>query len=466
MIRKLLFIISIVSLCGCGTTHRYKAYQINSYMNEGNYHAVVSKTAGTSKVEKSEPEGTKLLDSLNSGKALFITNNYQHSVKMFDNADTLIDNHYKELITTTAAKEAIININNASVLDYQPMVLDEIYLSSYKILACLAMEDKAGARIEANKAYSKQQNASEYFSREIEKANEEAKSEISSIDAKNQKLWKKNQEETINKYFSDLDKWQGYKNYMNPYSTYLSGLYFMLHAESRSDFETASTYMKRVAGMMPDNSFIRSDLKQAENSSNYNSFCKDNHVWIIYENGMVADFEELRIDVPAFIVTNTITFVSFAMPRPKVRDGAFPYLYATLDGKEKVRTEILTDVDSIFIAEFKRKLPIIMTRAVAQTITKTTMQYAAYKNEDQAWARILVAAYTLATSSADLRSWHTLPKNVQLAKLKIKDSDTLSISIDGGINIEEIKIPRDRNSIVYIRIPSIMSKPAISVIQI
>lgn len=468
MAKHIIVLFLLILLSACGTTHRMKASAINEYMASGDYRAIVKKTTGTSIPSKINIEEVELLDSLNAGNASFFIGDYKASIALFDNADINIDKYFSKSAIKTGSREAIATINNASVLDYEPLMTENIYLSSYKILNYLAQGDKDGARIEVNKAYAKQQSASEYFGRQIEKANKEAQKELNSLDTQNQIIWNKNKDSTINKYFSDLSQWNGYKNYMNPYTTYLSGLYFMVYGQTSSDYETASTYMRRVFGMSPSNSYVRKDLLQAEDLANLKPKGKEKYIWVIYENGMIADYEEVRVDVPAFIVTPNMTIVSFSMPKPRLRFEAFPYLTLSIGNQKNISTEILANVDSMFIAEFKRKLPSIITRAAAQTIAKSAMQYAASQQNDDnyVWASLAATIYTITTSSADLRSWHTLPKNVQIAKIKLGKEEDLSIFANGNIPVGKIKVPKGTNSIVYIRIPSIISKPVISVIKL
>lgn len=465
MTKQLLLLLSIFAISGCGLSHRYKAAQIDNDLIAGQYQNIIKKTLSSSDIEKINTNEHGILDSLNGGTALFFMNENKTAQSILDYADKQIETYFLESVAKFGSREIISTLGNDSIFDYQPMVMDNIYLSTYKILNYLALGDKEGARIEVNRGYDKQQSASVYFGAEIEKANNEAAKELHSLDTENQKLWNNSKDVAISKYYADLEKWHGYKNYMNPYTTYLSGLFFMTNGKGSSDYETASTYMRRVVGMVPQNSFVRKDLIQAESLANFQAR-NNKFVWVIYENGMVAEFEEERLDIPAFIVTRTISFVSFSLPKPKLRWEAFPNLYINYGKQQNIRTEILADVDSMFIAEFNRKLPALITKAVSQAITKAIIQYAAYQQDDSGWASLAATLYTLTTSSADLRSWHTLPKNVQIAKIKIEKNEDLIIQNIDGVPIGEVKVPTDTNSIVYIRIPSIMSKPIISVIKL
>ncbi|MDD4556896.1 MAG: hypothetical protein PHE89_06195 [Alphaproteobacteria bacterium] len=462
---KLSALLSCFLLSACGMTHRNQALFINNAMINGNYQQIAGETLSTTDFSKVGVKDLSLLNSLNGGTSAFLLEDYNCAVDIFEHADQGISQVLQENIMQSGGKAAAETLANASLFDYQPSVMDSLYLSSYKILSALAVEDKEGARIEVNKAYEKQKYASEYFSKEIDKSTEEVKEEAKNLDKQNQENLSGTTKDIINKNFADLKIWQGYKDYMNPYTTYLSGLYFMTNGQSRGDFESASTYMKRVAGMMPQNTSLKKDLKQAEALANTGTASKDKYVWIIYENGMIADFDEIRIDVPTFIVSNQISFVSFALPKPRLRNQAFPEISASFSKGTKVKTELLADVDNMLIAEYNKKLPTLVAKATAKTISTAMMQYQMGK-ELGPWAQLAATAYSLAITSADLRSWYVLPKNVQVAKLKLGKEKTLELFVNESMKLGDIDVPVDQNSIVYIRIPSIMAKPIISVIKL
>lgn len=465
MIKRLFTIFLILLLTSCGTSHRIKAAKIDNAIMHGDYASATLTATGTLNADKIIEDNPDLLDTLNAGPFLFFQNDFEGASKVMDLADIKLSEHFSRSVLSKGGREATTALANASILGYEPMAMDNLYLNSYKALNYLADRNKANARIEINRGYSKQQDIAEYYDKEISKAQKAANKETQELDETNQKQASETQDKLIRENYGDLSKWKGYKNYMNPYVTYVSGLYFLLDARGRSDFETASTYLKRARGMMPKNSIIKNDLAQAEKSSNYNAKSNEKFVWVIYENGMIANFEEIRLTIPVFLVSQDVQLTTFSMPKPKLREQAFNSLsFAFGDGK-KYKSEIIADMDSIFIAEFNKNLPVYLSRAIAQAVAKSMLQYAASQEED-AWASLAAQVYTLSTSSADLRSWHSLPKNVQIAKIPVKKTQNLSIFSKGTDILGEVEIKNDVNTIVYIRIPSIMSKPVISKIEL
>ena len=139
-----------------------------------------------------------------------------------------------------------------------------------------------------------------------------------------------------------------------------------------------------------------------------------------------------------------------------------PYSFAVSNGKKKVTTETLADIDNIFIAEFHKKLPTIVAKAVTKLALQTAAQAVA-QDQFGDLGGIAAAAYSVMTAGADTRSWYSLPKNVQLAKVA-KNGDKITLYI-GDKNID-VTVPENGNSIVYVRTPSAASNPVVEVFNL
>ena len=349
---------------------------------------------------------------------------------------------------------------NASLTDYNPMIMDGIYLHSYTLLNALTQNNKEEAKIQVNRAYAVQQKAVEEFNKEIQKQKEETVKDMMQIQKEAQAVNNKNILNVLNNY-KEFERWHGYANFVNPYITYMSGLYLMTNGHSGSDYETASNYLKRVSGMVQNNRFVKHDLAQANNLAAQKQSNLNPTAWVIFENGLVANFKEFRIDLPVFIATNNVKTASLALPYPQEREAAYQNISVS-NGTQQVKTELLADIDNIFIAEFKKKLPIIVTKAVTK-LTLQTVAQAVMQNKLGDLGGIAMATYSVATAGADTRSWYSLPKNVQLAKIN-KAGSNLTLTI-GGRNYQ-VKVPENNHSVIYVRVPTKESAPVIQVIDL
>lgn len=460
--KALLAVVLPITLAGCGATHKIKFSEFNQAFTQANYCKAADISLDQNgvcemPVADFTPEGFNLDEQLNGGTSLFLAKKSELSAKMFENASGQIQ---KDIESLGIGRSAVEVLANASIVDYNPMIMDGIYVQSYTILNALAQNNKDEAKIQVNRAYNIQQKAVDEFNKEIQKLKEENAKDIAQMQRTEKAANKKNIADVMSNY-KEFERWNGYKNFVNPYVTYISGLYLMTNGHSNSDFEDASNYMKRVSGMVQNNSFVKQDLSLANKLASGTQKKIAPTAWVIFENGMVANFEEFRIDLPIFIATNNVKTASLSLPYPKERQAAYKNISVS-NGNKKVTTQLLTNVDSIFIAEFKKKLPVIVTKAVTKLTLQTVAQAIAQEKMGDLGG-IAMSAYSVMTAGADTRSWYSLPKNVQLAKIA-KKGKYLTLNI-GGSNYK-IEVPQEGNSLVYVRVPMAGTTPTINVINL
>ncbi len=449
-------------LSGCGITNKEKFADFTNAYKKADYckaadKALDEKGMCEKAVDDVNPADFDMDEQLNGGTALFLAKRAEVSSKFFENATTEIQDAIESSGIVRGAVEVVAN---ASMVDYNPMIMDGVYLHAYTFLNALSQDNKDEAKIQINRAYNVQQKAVEEFKKEIQSEKEENSSAFAQMAADVKAASQKNIAEVMGKY-KEINRWKGYSNFVNPYITYISGLYFMTNGTSNSDYETASNYMKRVSGMVNSNRYVKQDLNLANKLAAGTQKKIAPTAWVIFENGLVANFEEFRLDLPIFIATDNVKTASLALPYPKEREAAYNNIGVS-NGKQKVTTELLTDVDSMFMAEFKKKLPTIVTKAVTK-LTLQTVAQAVAQNKLGDLGGIAVSVYSVATAGADLRSWYSLPKNVQLAKIN-KSGSELTLSVGGKDYKTEVSA--DGNSIVYVRVPVAGAEPVINVINL
>lgn len=461
-IKALLAVVLPIAITGCGTSHKMKfadfteAYKAADYCKAADT-ALDEKGVCQMSTEDIDPEDFNIDEQLNGGTSLFLAKKPELSNKIFEKSAELIQEDLESIGLVRGTVEVVAN---ASIVDYNPMIMDGIYLHSYTLLNALAQNNKDEAKIQVNRAYSVQQKAVEEFKKEIQKQNEENAKDASEMEKDAQIANQKNISDVMANY-KEFERFNGYANFVNPYVTYMSGLFLMTNGHSGSDYETASNYLKRVSGMVVNNNYVKQDLSLANKLASGTQKKIVPSAWVIFENGLVANFDEFRLDLPIFIATNNVKTASLALPYPKQREIAYNNISVS-NGKKKVKTELLADIDNIFMAEFKKKLPVIVTKAVTKLTLQTVAQAVA---QDQLGdlGGITMSVYSVMTAGADTRSWYSLPKNVQLAKID-KKGNSLTLNIGG--QDYKIEVPKDGNSIVYVRVPAAGSEPVINVLNL
>ncbi|WP_145960340.1 COG3014 family protein [Leminorella richardii] len=395
-------------------------------------------------------EATHLLWSLEAGALLRMTNQLDRSTKVFDGAELLIKDSETKNIAASGLSQAASMVVNDNVMDYSPRVYDRVMVNTYKALNFWQLADFNNARVEWNRVDDRQRRAAEYFSKEIN----EQKSAIKSNNLG--ESYSKSME-TLEGSGIDVAQWKPYDGYINPASLYLHGLYFLINNENVGDLNKAKESLKR-AYALTKNRQIRSDLNLA-NSKGRNV---PPGVWVIFENGSSARKAERRIDLPLLLVTRKVAYAGIALPTLESGSPAYPYL--SINGGNK--TESFAQMDKIIQGEFKTEFTGILIKELSRAILKTAAQ-ATMMNSDNKTIRILGAITGVAqavTTQADIRSWHTLPYDFQVAYVKWPSSQKIQIAPSGGSAITVDLPATPQPVVVYVRSINSLMPPKVDVL--
>lgn len=408
------------------------------------------------------PKKEDLLWSLQLGSIERLNKNYSQSNEYFDQSEKML-NFFDYQNKTVDSAAAIAT--NENIIPYVGEEYDGIMVNTYKALNFMALGDKELARVEFNRALERQKRAVENFAAEIAKL----KKEIDKEDAKEDSTVKDNVDnpeiqELIQERYPNLFNFKAYPDFVNPFTTYIAGIFFDLDG----DYAKATTLLKESYGMVSDNDYIGQDFVLTEQVLDGKKDFK-NMVWVIFENGMGPVKEEFRIDVPLFIDKRRdrerdFKYFGIALPRLVFRDEAFPYLTIEAEG-QSYKTQQVANMDRVIQTEFEKDFKGILTRAIISATSKAVAQYALSKkgNGKTQVASLLVAAYSFATTAADVRIWTTLPKNFQVARLDIPENRRIAISPAGGQSFQ-VEIPPCNNSLVYVKIPFRQAAPVYDII--
>ena len=427
----------------------------------GHFEAGDFKQAGQfaeSKIKKhGSPSGDDLLWALQLAASQRAQLDHAESIATFDKAEEMLNYYAPESKVLDTVGSTIVNDN---AVPYKGQEYDGIMVNTYKALDFLAEKKPDLARVEFNRALDRQMRAREHFSEEIRKleAKLEKNKEKSNTDARamadDPKIL-----ETVNANYPNLSQFEPYPDFVNPFTTYLAGVYFLLIGENGR----AADLLKETAGMVPDNDYIKKDLILADDVA-AGKVKLENQCWVIFENGLGPTKGEIRIDLPLILVSNRVYYTGVALPKLCPRSVAYPYLTIKSDTGE-YQTRQVADMERVIETEFNKDFKGILMRAIASAAVKTAAQavLSNKKNgEGGELAAFLVAAYSAATTAADVRIWSALPKDFQVARFDIPKNSPLLI-ITPGNTLFEVNIPPCRNAIVYIRIINAGASPVCEV---
>ena len=409
-----------------------------------------------SKIKKGKnPSGDDLLWTLQLASAEKTQLNHQQSITSFDKAEEMM-NHFasnSEVLDTVGS-----TIVNDNIVPYKGQEYDGIMVNTYKALDFLAEKNLELARVEFNRALDRQMRAREHFNEEIRKleAKLDKQKEKTKTDA-HTVAEDPNVMAIVNANYHNLSQFEPYPDFVNPFTTYLAGVYFLLIGEN----SRASDLLKESAGMVPDNDYIKKDLLLADDVAAGKAKL-ENQCWVIFENGLGPVKEEVRLDLPLILVTNRVYYTGIALPRLRPRSIAYPYLTIKTDAGT-YQTRQAADMERVIETEFNKDFKSILIRAIASAVVKATAQASLSNQRNGEWAALLMAAYSAATTAADVRIWSALPKDFQIARCAIPENRTLQIFPAGNIPFE-VNIPPCKNAIVYIRIINAGASPVYEVL--
>ena len=405
--------------------------------------------------KRKNPKGEDLLWALQLGSVERIRKDYQKSTECFDKAEDMLK-YYDEQFTGGDIIGSTVASDNVN--PYRGEEYDGVMVNTYKALNFMAEGKLDLARVEFNRALDRQRRAKEKFVKEISKLNAELEKNQQKNAFAKSNVENPTTHQLLAQKYPNLYNFQAYPDFVNPFATYLAGIFFNLVG----DHSKAVDLLKESYGMVGNNPYIAEDLSTTEDILNRKAKLQ-NTVWVIFENGLGPVKKEFRLDIPLFIATNKVKYVGIALPKLEFRNNAYPYLLVNSNNKEYMTLPV-ADMDRVVQTEFCKDFGGILTRAIISATAKVVAQYALEEQGSNAAsiASIFVAAYSFASTAADVRIWTALPKDFQVARLPKPKNGKLKITPPGSIPFD-IDIPNCNNAIVYVRIITNQAMPVYKV---
>ncbi|PHS56415.1 MAG: hypothetical protein COB17_09135 [Sulfurimonas sp.] len=402
---------------------------------------------------------SNLLATLKAGNNLFYAKDYEKSINLFDDAENIIKYHREDTLSSTTSDYLAKIILNDSVVDYQGTITDAVMINTYKSLNYMASGKFSEARVELNRAIDRQRRAKDTYAQLISKQqdalNEKKRQKEGKSFAKT--LESRQTQSIIRRNYSSLYVFKAYPDFINPFTTYLAGLYFIIDG----DYTKAASLLKETYGMMPKCEVVESDFLMVENIL-AGKRKKEKYVWVIYENGLGPIKKQYKVHIPVYLVSDSVTYTGIALPYMKTRSRATADMNILSHNKVIATTELVSDMDRVILTEFKYSYNDILQRALLSTFVKTYAQYKIHQKNE--YLGLAMSMFQFATTQADTRVWDTMPKDFQVAKVKMPKNHKLELQA-GRHNINVTLAKDAQYSIVYVRIPTSKSKPSISVIN-
>ena len=424
---------------------------------------------------KKYKEENKTFDLLWDYEAGVINQNikdYKQSNYYFDIAENMIKKYDKEIMASKALANIGSLLTNDTFLDYSPKIYEKIMVNTLKGINFMALNDKQNARIEFNRALVRQQRAKIFFKKEIEKIRAKMRKENEKKMKKNKnlspsifsKVHDKKTREAIDEKYKNLFAFKAYPDFVNPFTTYLSALYFYNIKDYRKAADLFKESYAMIKGLDRGDKVVKKDWILALKAKRSIKQRRKHYTWVIFLNGEGPVKKEIRIDIPLFLISNKINYTGIALPTLKMRSKAYKNLKIS-NQKRSVFTKTITSMDRIVKTEFKKRFPTIVTRALFRTITQTVLQKQINDKANKMGSATLGfltkfagTAYQVIMNRADTRIWDRLPKEFQVARIKTRRKISI---FAGDKKISDIKTNPHKNYIIFVKIPKKETKPII-----
>jgi uncharacterized protein len=449
---------------GCVNTHYDRS---ENFLFSWKIGDVKSAADEAEKLSRSGPKRDRLLYKLEEGSTKRLAGDLNGSVSAFREAAEEYDRWFGvHLKTKTRISEQFSSVvGSAEWKPYKSRVFERVMMRLYQALNYLQIKDKGRARAEIFKSRQAVEDSKEIWKKELQAVQSEMDKKGIDLDPKMKEGDKHVLQEELRKIRALVPP--NLPEYVNPAVIYLEALYFLRGGTQREDFEKAAFSLRQLLALFPNNEWIREDLLEAQKKESQTIPL----TYVFFETGRAPVRVERRFDLPIVFLSShsRIPYLGVAFPMLKTTNQFLPSLSVRADGSQ-VQTQLLADMDAIIAKEFEKDFPIELSRAISGALAKGGLQYLATNavraENDTTRAIVGVGAGLLAqlTTRADLRSWSTLPKQIQFCKIRTPPDKKLTLTGVGASFTKVVTLNPSVTNLVWVR--SISSHTPIRVVGV
>lgn len=323
----------------------------------------------------------------------------------------------------------------------------------------LAKKDIEGAGVEVRRANLEQEVALKLHEKELAKAEEKAR---------DKKIDTRQAYSSLESTYQGMDDVAGkVKNsFQNAYTFYVSGIVYELLNQPND----AYIDYKKALQIFPDNAYLQRDVmrlaKELEMYQEYEAYAsrfgsnpqkdmentgdaKSGELVVFFENGLVPQKKEVQIPIPT---PNGFLAIAFPIYRTK-RSETEPLSLSQYEGGNFLgTTEPICHVEALAVKSLVEKIPAMVIRHILRAATKAAMQYQA-KDSAGSFGQIFSSIYNIISERADVRSWLTLPRDVQIMRIRLPEGThrlQVAHKASGASSDIPVSINHDKKTILRI----------------
>ena len=416
--------ILMLGLAGCAT-YVDRGPRVRVAVEEGDYETAATVAQNFS---ADEPKDA-LVWNLEAAAALRAQGKLKESAKILEQVE-LSFRAEEERPGFSVSGATLAAFSNGYAEAYRPRPADRIYASTYQALNRLELGDLNGARVSMARLRFVQQA---FGSGQLYVKPKKAEGKYDVAKASQDERTK----EGLGMIEENLASLTADGAYDDAFSHWLQGMFFLRLGQDPSDREKARKELLAATQLNGGNDAFRRDLKDAESPAGEG---QGMIVYVIAETGMCPEWYQQRVDIPLFVVSSRVPYVSVALPA--LRPSGLNYnLKLKLDTKD-ITLPLASRPDALIAKHFEAALPAIKAQAFTSAALKATASYVINKSSEEAanrqnsgsgavlWSlatKVGTAVYTIGTTKADLRNWSGLPARFSVARLEAKPGQKLTV---------------------------------------
>ena len=339
-------------------------------------------------------------------------------------------------LSNTAAYLGTLIVNEGAA-PYQGESFEKTLIHTFLAINYLMQCDLEGAGVEARRCYRRQEEVARLHERELGKARRE-----------NEKA-KRQEAPLVDRDLLDREIVHAYRDqdsaasrvanaYQNPFTNCLCAFIF----RARNESNDAYLELKRAYTIRPRTPLLgpllietawaggfQEDIAQWEAAFGLrreevlaDAAKNPAEVWILYENGWAPLKRQITIAFPT-----PEGMVKIAIPKYQVQPGAAQALEVSCNGR-RVRTDLLGDLEAQAIRSRRDRMRILAIKMTLRIVSRLVAERELRQwmaKEFGVWGELFAivsaSAVNLGLERADLRCWSLLPRNLQMARLRLPE---------------------------------------------
>ena len=415
--KRIALLVAITGLLsGCATSTLFGSYpsQINpikSQVGVHDYHAAELTLASKAKGNALQLYGPEL------GRVQQFSGNFKASLATYSKVIDQVRHdqlqakvRISHLLTDTSTL-----LTNDNAIPFTLSGYEIVYLYYYQALNYLGLHDLTNALVSVRRAISEQTYIKQINAEQLAAAQREARKKHLNFNPQDYKQFKQTMA-----LASDVKN-----NFENGFGYYLGGILFA----ADGDLNNAIVSLRNALQVSPQNRYVQKKLLElmAEQGGYDGEIARDvkkfglsqapkipensGQLVVVYEQGFVKPKTQVTIPIPipGYFNSQVQTFVF-----PAYQGNApTPMSLSVSDDQQRWgNTDVVVRTLPLAAHSLKDHYPFIFIRAVLRLVAKAAMTHQA--NKQNGFAGLIAQIYSVVSNQADLRSWLTLPSNVQV----------------------------------------------------